>query len=43
MKNKYLELEIEVILLSMQDVITASSDQNATDDPYDPGNNWWDQ
>ena len=39
--KKYTELEIEVILLSVQDVLTGSSDNNFTDDPYKPGNDWW--
>lgn len=39
--KKYLELEIEVILLSMQDVLTESSDQDYSDDPFNPNNPWW--
>lgn len=43
-KRKYYELEIDVFALSVQDVLTASSDQNVTDDPYNPDGDdgeWW--
>ena len=38
--KKYWELEIEVIVLSTQDVLTGSSDQDFTSDPFDPNNPW---
>ena len=40
-KRKYYELEIDVFALSVEDVLTASSDINVEDDPYDPDDNWW--
>lgn len=43
MKKKYNELEIEVLLLTAQDVFLGASDESdVTDDPYVPGgDNWW--
>lgn len=42
--KKYLELEIDVIKLLQNDVLTESSESNVVDDPYGnsgSGNNWW--
>lgn len=41
--KKYLELEIDVIKLLQNDVLTASSENDVVDDPYNnsSSNNWW--
>ncbi len=41
--KKYLELEMDVIALLQTDIITNSpvGEGDKTDDPYDSGNNWW--
>ena len=41
MKREYLELEIDVLLLLQEDIITASDENDVVDDPYGPGNDWW--
>ena len=42
-KKKYNEVEIEVLLLTAQDVFLAFSDEkDVDDDPYDPTQDgWW--
>ena len=42
MKKAYLELAIDVLRLSQEDIVTASlpEDYNVTDDPYE-GSGWW--
>ena len=39
-KKKYFELEIDIFALSAEDVITASSDLDVDDDPYDDWTGW---
>jgi len=41
MRKKYIELEINILQLFYEDIITESSEDNVVDDPYDSGNNWW--
>ncbi len=44
--KKYLELEIDVIKLLQNDVLTESSENDVVDDPYNnsgSGNNWWEK
>ena len=41
--KKYLDLEMDIIHLSQEDIVTASipnEDTNVMDDPY-KGNGWW--
>ena len=43
MKKEYFELEIDVVLLLQEDVLTTSSDADVASDPYGGDNeNWWD-
>lgn len=44
MKKEYLELELEIVTLLQNDIVTASvpGEGDKTSDPYDSGNNWWD-
>ena len=39
--KKYVELEMEILLLAQQDILNASDDFNVEDDPYTPGGEWW--
>lgn len=39
--KKYLELEIDVIKLFYEDILTESSENDVVDDPYNNSNNWW--
>ena len=39
--KKYLELEIDIIALTQNDIITESSENDKTSDPYDSENGWW--
>ena len=41
MKKEYFELEIDVMILSQQDVVRTSDEFNKTDDPYEESG-WWD-
>lgn len=40
MKKNYVELEIEVMLLSQQDILTMSDEVDKKDDPYGESG-WW--
>ena len=40
MKKEYFELEIDVMILSQQDVLTMSDENNKTSDPYGESG-WW--
>ena len=41
--KKYLELEIDILLFSNEDIVTASipGENNKEEDPYTGSNNWW--
>lgn len=41
MKRKYFGVEIEIIELYKEDVLTDSSENDVVDDPYNGSQNWW--
>ncbi len=41
MKKEYLELELKLVMLFQEDVLTTSDENDVTDDPYVPGDEWW--
>jgi hypothetical protein len=41
MKKNYIELEINILQLFQEDILTESSENDVVDDPYNNGNNWW--
>lgn len=41
--KKYLDLEMDVIALLQDDIITDSSEFDTTEDPYDSESGWWNQ
>jgi hypothetical protein len=41
MKKNYIELEINILQLFHEDILTESSENDVIDDPYNNGNNWW--
>lgn len=42
MKKNYIELEINILQLFNEDILTDSSENDRTSDPYGKGDNeWW--
>jgi len=41
MKKNYIELEINILQLLNEDIITDSSENDYTSDPYEKGSEWW--